>query len=302
MFKGRQVTSAVSSFIKSESKIDGNYNYYIAYICNKNGEYKFYVLRCYFISTDILDKGYHFDTGSEKSGIDKAITSCLETETKKIICFYQRADYKYSIITFNESIKLNYSTYTNLFEASNDPNIFFKAIHFKKEIGIFVYYINIDDEYPVISLKYFDQENNQLIDYKNYNEIKLNKMSFDTDARNNDIIKINDDKFCFVSFSKDKFYLILVIFNFYDDDSNMIIRYYKYYMKEEHEIQFYNDLRAFKYNDFICVAFSHYQYTNTSYHSSLIIFNYPNNTNDRNEYILNIFILLIIFLIILHLF
>ena len=286
MFKSRQIISSVSSFIKSESKLDGNNNYYIAYICTKNGEYKFYVLRCYFISTNILDKGYHFDTGSDKSGVDKAITSCFETETKKIACFYQRSDYKYSIVTFNESIKLNYSTFTNLFEASNDPNIFFKAIHLKKEIGIFVYYINIDDEYPVISLKYCEQENNQFYDYKKYNQVKLNKMSFDTDARNNDIIKINDDKFCFVSVSKDKFYLILVIFNFYDDDSNMIIRYYKYYMKDEHEIQFYNDLRAFKYNDFICVAFSHYQYTNISYHSSLIIFNYPNNTNDRNEDIL----------------
>ena len=101
----------------------------------------------------------------------------------------------------------------------------------------------------------------------------------------NDIIKINDIKFCFISTSSDNKLLILVIFNLYKDDNYMTIRYYSYDMYTNYGIFFYNDLRGFLFNNYISVAFSHYLNNNFEeyeYYSSLIIFNFPNNTNDQS--------------------
>ena len=283
------ITSNVNSFIKSASTIDNNYNYYISYINNSGGEYKFYMLRCYFTSLNLTNGGYHLDTGSRKTTINNSITSCFETELKKIACFYQATNDKYRIVAFNETATLNsetqgYTTFSKV--SSNDEKKFFKAIHLKKEIGIFIFYNSSNDNYPIVSLKKCAYEDNQFSDYKNYGEIKVNKMSFNSHAMTNDIIKLNDNKFCFISTSSNKQSLIIVIFNIYDNDNYMTIRYYSYDMYEKYGIIFFKDLRAFSFNNYLSVAFSHCPNTNCAadddeHYSSLIIFNFPNNTNDE---------------------
>ena len=254
------ITSDVNAFIKSLSKLDDNYNYYIAYIHYDNG-YKMYLLRCYFTSTNLTYKAYHRDTGNRKNTTNNSITSCFETESKKIACFYQNSNnLKYQVVTFNESAKLGSDTqgYSYFDVASEDEGKFFKAIHLKNEIGVFIFYNSINDNYPKVSLKECNHENNQFYDYKNYGEIKVNKISFNPYAMINDIIKINDNKFCFISTSNDNKLLILVIFNLYSDDNYMTIRYYSYDMYTNYGIFFYNDLRGFLFNNYISVAFSHY--------------------------------------------
>ena len=289
IFKNDLITSSMNSFFKSKTKIDNKFNYYIAYIhyYNETNEFKFYILRCYFTSKDINNKGYHFDTGSRKSTINKVIASCFETELNKIACFYQKTDLKYQIVTLDEDFNRDTQAYTTLSTALVHFDLFFKAIHFKNEIGIFIYYTDIIDEYPIISLKYCSNEDNKFYNYKNLGNITVDKMSFNIKASLNDIIKLNDNKICYISVSKDKNTLIIVIFNIYNDDNNMMIRYYSYDLYNNNGITFYNDLRAFSFNDFISIAFSHCPQSecindNDKHFSSLIIFNYPNNNNDKN--------------------
>ena len=280
------IVSDINTFIKSESKIDNVRNYYIGYIYEDNNEYSFYILRCYFTSTNLQNQGYHRDTGSRKSTINKAISSCFETEALKLACFYQKNDKKYAIVTISESFDIT-SIITTILIASEDINTFFKAIHFKKEIGVFIYYESISDTYPKVSLKYCKDTDYKFYNYKNYGEISLNKMSFNSYAMMNDIIKLDDNKICFISISTDKNSLILVIFNFYNEDNYMKIRYYTYEMYSNYKIKFFNDLRIFSFNGFISVAFSHCPQSKCSdyddlHYSSLIIFNYPNITTDQN--------------------
>ena len=288
---GNEITSDVNSFIKSKSKIDNNYNYYFAYIHSLDDAFKFYVLRCYFTSIDLNNNGYHLDTGKRKTTLNKAITSCFETETLKIACYYQKTDKKFVIVAFNETFTSESQGYTYFSEVSDDINSFFKAIHFKKEIGAFAYYSSIDEIYPIISLKYCQHEDNIFYDYKTYGEISLNKVSLNAYAMMNDIIKLNDNKICFISISSDKNSLIIAILNFYDNDNYMMIRYYLYDMYNCYGIKFYNDLRAFSFNNYISVAFSHCPNNICSdyddeHYSSLIIFNFPNITDDQNSNIL----------------
>ena len=288
---GNNITSNVSTFFKSESKIDNKTNYYIAYIHEVNNEYKFYFLRCYFTSTNLKNKGYHRDTGNRKSTINKAITSCFETEQKKIACFYQKNNLKYTIVTIDEDFNNTSQNYTTIATASEDINTFFKAIHFKKEIGAFIYYINITDIYPIFSLKYCSEEDNIFYNYKNYEEIIVNKMSFNSNAMMNDIIKVEDNKICFISISSDKNSLIIVIFNTYNEDNYMSIRYYSNDMYNLYRNKFFNDLRIFNFNGFISAAYSYCPQLKCNdnedlHYSSLIIFSYPNITTDQNANLL----------------
>ena len=101
----------------------------------------------------------------------------------------------------------------------------------------------------------------------------------------NDIIKLNDTKFCFVSPTTDKENLNIVIFNLYNNDNVLFIKYYIINFFSTYSIKFYQDIRIFSYNDFISLAFSYCNQSQCSesrdlHYSSLIIFNYPNSPDE----------------------
>ena len=86
-------------------------------------------------------------------------------------------------------------------------SIFFKAVHYKEEIGIFIYYYyyyskNYLNPYqisilynPVILFKKYD---NDLVDYSNsFIRTVLDKRVFNFDCSLNDLIKISTEKICF---------------------------------------------------------------------------------------------------------
>ena len=286
---GKTIVSNVCTFFKAESRIDNKYNYYIGYIYLDKNNFKFYVQRNYFTSKNInITSEYHKDTGSSKSTLNKTISSCFETESKKIVCFYQNEkNKKYNILTLNESFVNTSQSYTQLAEASDEYNLFFKAIHLKEEIGAFIYFINSDDRNPSFSLKICHHEDNIFYDYNDFGNIALNKMEFISNAMLNDIIKINDMKICYIGPSPNKESLNIVIFFIYNNDNNMMIRYYSYEMFNEYKFKFFNDLKAFLYNNYISLAFSYClqsecENNEHQHFSSLIIFNYPNSTTDNN--------------------
>ena len=283
---GKNIVSNVCSFFKAESRIDDKYNYYISYIYYEKNTFKFYVQRNYFLSKDITND-YHKDTGNVKTTLNKTIASCFETYTKKIVCFYQSNKNKYTILTLNESFVNTSQAYTNLVDASDKYDLFFKAIHLKKEIGAFIYYVNSDDKNPILSLKYCKHENNLFYNYNNFGNINVDKKEFNSNAMINDIIKINDYKICFIAPSYNKETLNIVIFFLYNNDNNMMIRYYSYEMLNNYKLKFFNDLKAFLFNNYISLAFSHCpssqcENNEDQHFSSLIIFNYPNSTSDNS--------------------
>ena len=106
----------------------------------------------------------------------------------------------------------------------------------------------------------------------------------------NDIIKLNDTKFCFVSPTTDKENLNIVIFNLYNNDNVLFIKYYIINFFSTYSIKFYQDIRIFSYNDFISLAFSYCNQSQCSesrdlHYSSLIIFNYPNSPDESIDLI-----------------
>ena len=63
-------------------------------------------------------------------------------------------------------------------------------------------------------------------------------------------MKISQDRFLFTSTSDDNLYLILLIFDIFNDNKNKFIRYYKISLKL-YNLQYYTSLRGISYNSFI---------------------------------------------------
>ena len=102
----------------------------------------------------------------------------------------------------------------------------------------------------------------------------------------NDLIKLNNNTVCFVSSSSNKTVLNLIIFNLYDNDNYMNIRYFFINLFEDYTIKLYCELRLSLFNNFLVMGFSHCPqetcYENQpdyTHYSSLIFFNYPNSSD-----------------------
>ena len=97
---------------------------------------------------------------------ERRIVSYFITENKIIVCFYySKTANKYSIILL--STNLVQIKEENILDNINDSKCFYKCIHFKKEIGIFVYYVGNEQEslkIKIIEIK----ENNSIYSINNY--------------------------------------------------------------------------------------------------------------------------------------
>ena len=225
--------------------------------------------------------------------------SCFQTKLLIIICFFLTSDKKYFIVAYDDN--LNKKTEINF--QPNDiffNQIFYKCIHLKEEVGIFIYYNKYKKYYYPVLL--FKEYNNlpQIINYS-ISEIILNtiEIQYDPYLFLNDLIKLKNNKICFCSPNyevKDKLYIVII--NLFLN-SKYKIRYYliDLYNLYSHKIDLY--LRVHKYNNFISIAFDYSNDKNEKcdgsswgdYCAALLIFSYyPNSTDNSlflDEYLKN---------------
>ena len=272
------------------------YEYLISYIyLEKANKYRFYLVK--FIidtnnisNTQLVRKKPNYS--KKKTTLNRRISSCFETISLKIVCLYQQDNYKYNIAVFDEVTGEQGNTTLAINDKDNitdNTNIFYKGIYFKGEIGVFLYYKSINDSYPIVSFKYINSTLG-METYNSYDAIKLDYTNFTVYAMLNDIIKLSDTKICLISSSYNKEQLNIVIFILYNQDQHMNINYYIINFFNEYSHKIYKDLRVFLYNNFISLAFSYCikrscENINDEYFSSLIIFNYPNSTDESIDYV-----------------
>ena len=279
------IYSEVGTFIKANThQSNVTFDYIISFIFYKNDKYRFTVIRCAFLSNNI-SKSYNKLYVKEKTNANRRISSCFQTVSQKIVCLYQHNDFRYLMLVLDLINDKQFNTTLDSGENTvNDIYAFYKGIHLKNEIGFFIYYKSINYKNPQFSLKYVNSTLG-MNTYRYYNSLNVSKSNFISLNTLNDIIKLNDTRLCFIAPTYNKEYLNIVIFNLYNDDYILLLKYYIISFYSTYTIKFYKDLRVFLYNDFISLAFSYckqWQCSETSdYHySSLIIFNYPNSTDE----------------------
>ena len=198
------ISSEIFSIIEYPIEIDSHFYYVFSYIKNNNF---FVIMKAYFT---LSSSQFHENSNTILTlpSSNKTIVSCFFTEQLKYICFYQNDNKKYTIIVFAQLFINDNHESTKIYEEENAiSNSFFKGIHLKKEIGVFMYYKN--DNYPTMILKECDSNNN-IIDYSSFGEIQINKKNFINEVLLNNLMKISHNKICFISPKEDRKTLFLI--------------------------------------------------------------------------------------------
>ena len=274
------------TIIKNPDTSDSNYYYTLAYIIKDGSEYKLKIKKTYF-SFD-LPQGYKHVIEKEKRAQYSRSVSSFYTEKLIFICFYINGNKHLRIRAYSsdflELCKKNINE-----EYDYEYNIFLKGIHLKGEVGIFIYFKeNIN--YPTILILQYN-DNKSLTSYTNYEEINFDKTTFIKENMLNDIVRLNNYQICYISVSTDKEYFKFVILTLYKSDTLINIKYYQIEMYNTYKMKIFLTLKASIYNDFIALSFSHCPESSCSspyfdnHYASLIIFNYPNSTDNNLDII-----------------
>ena len=263
---------------------DGTYNYlFYGYMTL---DFDFYLKKLKFTSTDLSQ----VSIGNNNVKINPSrgtVASCYITEQNNIVCLvmYQILlvvnfyGYVYDI-NLNEQHKLFFD-YQAVATGGTSFPYFLKCIHLKEEIGVFAFYRSeiTMSKNPIILFKIY--QNKKLNDY--IPKVTLDKKTFNMGPLYNDLIKVNENKICFISTSENKEEMYLVLLSIYGN-SEVAVRYYTINIFSIYTFKFYKNLRANLYNNYISFAFSFCR-TSTcdseshTHYSGFMIFNYPNGTD-----------------------
>ena len=275
---------------------------------NEGGIYNSYIIYGFISSSNFCLKKMQFSLNnfpmkseflSENNIVGTSI-SCFMTDSLNIICFYlfKVALYHYKIIALNQNLEeqkilpLDYSI-------PSDYSYFFKCIHLKEDIGVFILFrfaTNLipENKNPIILIKDYNSKFKRFYNYLSFNRIILDKIDFNNDDLLNDLIKISDEKICFISTSDDKEKLYIVLIKILDTN-NIVIRYYSIEIYSLNHYKFLLEMREHLYNNYISFAFSFCINDSCSddsdeHYSGLMIFSYANGTDynlDLNDYLYN---------------
>ena len=214
-------------------------------------------------------------------------TSCIMDEENEIICiFFEKPSPKETILFLDQNLN-KLEKKTDSLEL-NDPDIFFKLIHLKGDISLFTYYKGTINDFPNIQV---------IRTSKNpytYEIIKTIELDYENSDYNNvvmmsDIIKLRDNVICLTSTTKEKDILIIVLINFYYE-LEYNVRYYLVQIYQLYNIKILKELITNTYNNNLAVGFSFCQQAictsdDDPHFSSIILFSYPNITDDNIDLI-----------------
>ena len=278
------ITSNVFSIYKLPEDPNSNFHYIFSYI----EDYSNFVIQTTYFN-ESAERYYDYSYRKTFECSNKKIVTCFYTVKFKYVCFYNNKNNYLTIIAFDKDFTIRNESSgveSQIIQTHDDESLFFKGIHLKEEIGAFIYFESSHTQNPTLILKQFDEG---IKNYSSFGDIQVNKTNLVYNVNLNDIIKLNEFRICYVSTTNDKDKIKIIIFNLYDNDSQIAILYYSINIKKYNNISLYKELRLALYNNFIALTFSHYIYennaTNKEFYSSLVIFNYPNSTDNSLDLI-----------------
>ena len=224
---------------------------------------------------------------------------CLVTDNNFIECLYINNN-RYYVAIYDESLNFlnNILLDSDTINFQNNERYSYfsnsiSAIHLKKEIGVFAYYINnigITEFSPLrmqINELIFEEDIprfNNVIPRKEIIEIYTDNFNY---YNNNyvrfyfeSLIKINDNKYSYTYYYSESI-IILIIFDLYgNNNDNIFIRYYKI-NTNLYNLEIYDDLKLFKYNLFLGISFRFCYASNIDIYNSFLIFGYSSKNINK---------------------
>ena len=214
-------------------------------------------------------------------------TSCFQTETEYIICSF--ADITISIKNF-KNFKISIleikkkSSGKIIFESKNEikigeiyVNSFSKIFLIKYESGAFIFF---DGDVPKVLLKKLNNNRDNIENViNNLNYIIPNKngqYELDKDLFSSDATKVSDTRFIAIFKIKNSFDMLLCIFDFNEDYTGIIVRYYKLNFAENN-IHISVNIKCFYFKESFGIIF----YDSYSQYPGFMFFNYINIISDN---------------------
>ena len=245
-FLGVKMTSARNSIFELK-KYPGKYLF-----CFYSREVeKMKLLEIGFTNENLeLNNGYEIILSNEINTKISRIFSCFETDNNYILCLCINND-DYFVINIVNIENLNViSTFKTNYRGIEQT--FNKAIHLKKNIGVFIIFENGTTSYPILLIKELKDENTLANYIENFDEKKIQD-TISNWWNINDVIKINDYKFALISGEKNynkEIYILLFIL--YNNDKNIFMK--KYTIQLENNLKFYDAVRGLSYNGIIGIG------------------------------------------------
>ena len=209
-------------------------------------------------------------------------TQCFQTKNEFIECIFNplTAGTKFAIVVFDSSLN-RIDDYVLI--ADINKYTFIKIFHIKEEIGGYVYF-DFNTNCPRIQIRILKINGSKFsLDNKFGSEnsfIELNKdgiYSYSNELFLSDTIKINNQKFSVILTTEDLSNIIICLFDMYDDDNSIKLRYFKIDLSIK-DIKIFVNICGFLFNENIGLAF----YDSNSKYPGYMIFGYPNVT-DTNK-------------------
>ena len=166
---------------------------------------------------------------------------------------------------------------------------FFKCIHLKGNTGVFIFYEGQTFLNPIIII----EDINNDYSFSNKFTKKITEYYFQNDLLLNDLIKINDNRFSFITSSFNKTILYILLFDLYNNDKDMKIRIYENNLLN---IKLFKELSTIIYNNYLLFTSTINSLNSDSEDtclSILMVFGYSNGTDsniDISEYFMDDYI------------
>ena len=282
-FFGTTISGVGSTSISYKLNINSKIYHYIIFGFI-SGSY-FYLKKMNFSSIDIIGNNPIIsDESFSQFFIQGNTVSCFITDSKIVICFnliLEGVLYQFHIIAFNQKLE-KLKSKNLLYHMLSDYSYFYKCIHLKEETGVFIFYRSPHVGFsmiknPMLIFKTYDSNSNSFSDYLSIEELELNLFEFNIDSLLNDIIKLSNNKICFISTSEDKEILYIVIIKILDKN-NIIIRYYSLAIYRLYNHKFLSENRLHLYNNYISFAFN-FITRESLINTAFMIFSYANGTD-----------------------
>ena len=259
LFKLKNDNNFIFSFYSSIGKVQ---------LFQNTISYKITILKC---SITVNSGNYDLEIIKKKT-IDlsyfSSSISCFET-TSYINCFYLNNEGLLTISIFDKDLNLikDFNLKNTL---SNESNDFRKGIFLKNETCAYIFFLK---SYPKLFISTLYKNNNEYILNNFHKEDKY--LSMESEALNsncdmNDLIKIHDNRFAFISTNKNNKKLVLFLIDLFNNDESVILR--KYIIEPE-GYNINSNLRLFLFRNFIGFSYR------TNEYCSFRILNYANSTD-----------------------
>ena len=294
-FTGYNIYSTINQLIEIKNNITNVSKYIHIFVGQEktNVNYrKFYiVLNEYTFSKNNIsyEDGYSI---SNHKRIDNAFSSRsisgYKTDLDLIVLFYIN-NHKFKIniydLELNEKKNKDISSTGTI---DGNRGIFFKCIHLKNNLGAFIYYKNENDYGPELKIEDIEKSTtNYNIREKINLSLIFTEYRFNSEPILNDLVKINDYRFSFITSSYDKSQLFILLFDFYNNDKNLKIRIYRIYLLDLYNLRIYREISSILYNNYLTISLSacdslpcdYSSGSNSDYFSFLVIFSYINGTD-----------------------